>query len=107
MILCVVSSPPWRNFFSMKLKWEELDPGTYETMTSVLLSRLHPGMRRIDGSGGYGGRDLHFPGPNGLEIDELKSFTGRLTKGGKGQIKRSLRGAAEPAADGPEASCKA
>jgi hypothetical protein len=79
----------------MRVKWEELDPGTYERMTSVLLSRLHPGRRRIDGSGGDGGRDVHFPGPKGLEIHELKSFTGRLTKGRKGQIKRSLRRAAE------------
>lgn len=79
----------------MKVKWEDLEPRTYETMTSVLLSRLQPGRRRIDGSGGDGGRDVHFPGPNGLEIDELKSFTGRLIKGRKSQIRRSLRRAAE------------
>lgn len=82
------------NVCSVKVKWEDLEPRSYETMTAVLLSQQHPGTRRIDGAGGDGGQDLQFPGPDGLEIYELKSFTNRLNKGRRAQIKRSLLRAA-------------
>lgn len=88
------SPPTGRNFCSVKVKWEEIEPGPYEKMAAVLLSQQHPGTRRIDGSGGDGGQDVHFAAPEGLEIYELKSFTGRLTKGRRAQIKRSLSRAA-------------
>jgi hypothetical protein len=74
--------------------WGKLDPATYERMVSTLLSLLNPGVTRVDGAGGDGGRDVYFDGPQGLEIDELKSFHQRLTDKQKRQIKRSLERAA-------------
>jgi hypothetical protein len=64
-------------------------------MIAVLLSNLHPTVVRTDGSGGDGGRDVHFPGPAGLEIFELKSFTGRFTSHRVTQVKRSFARARE------------
>ncbi|HLX88189.1 MAG TPA: hypothetical protein VKR22_07005 [Acidimicrobiales bacterium] len=74
----------------LRVKWSELGPTVYEDMVSALLSILHPTSIRTDGSGGDGGRDVHFGGPEGLEVFELKSFTGRLTKNRLGQVKRSF-----------------
>ena len=64
-------------------------------MIAVLLSNLHPAAVRTDGAGGDGGRDVHFLGPAGLEIFELKSFTGRLTSHRVTQVKRSFARARE------------
>jgi hypothetical protein len=58
-------------------------------MISVLLSRLRQA-RRVDGSGGDGGRDCYFSGEDGTDVYELKSFTGRMTPGRRKQVKRSL-----------------
>ena len=44
----------------MSIRWDEFEPGGYEDMVSVLLSRLHPNAQRIDGKGGDGGRDVHL-----------------------------------------------
>jgi hypothetical protein len=63
----------------------------YEDMVAVLISRLHPEARRVDGSGGDAGRDVLLPLPTGLEIFELKSFTGRVGKKQREQIKSSLK----------------
>lgn len=73
---------------------ERLGSSVYEDMVAVLLSRLHPEAQRIDGSGGDGGRDVQLPLPTGLEIFELKSFTGRVGKSQRAQIQRSLKRAA-------------
>jgi hypothetical protein len=64
-------------------------------MVSVLISRLHPEAQRIDGSGGDEGRDVQLPLPTGLEIFELKSFTGRMTPTRRRQVERSLKRAAK------------
>jgi hypothetical protein len=64
-------------------------------MIAVLLSNLHSTVVRTDGAGGDGGRDVHFAGPAGLEIFELKSFTGRLTSHRITQLKRSFAWARE------------
>lgn len=72
-----------------------LGSGLFENMASVLISRLNPGVRRIDGSGGDGGRDLILPTPVGVEIFELKSFTERMTSKRRTQVKRSLARAAK------------
>lgn len=80
-----------------RIDWadERLGPNVYEDMVSVLISRLHTQAQRIDGSGGDGGRDVLLPLPTGLEIFELKSFTGRLSAGTRrAQVKRSLERAA-------------
>ncbi|MFD9026529.1 hypothetical protein [Streptomyces parvulus] len=73
------------------VRWEDLDPAKIENMISVLISRLHTTVQRIDGSGGDGGRDVQIPLESGLVIYEVKSFTGRLTDSRKNQIKRSLK----------------
>ncbi len=73
-----------------RVRWSDLDPSTYEDAVAVLISRLHPHVQRIDGSGGDGGRDVWVPVGGGFEIYELKSFTGRLTDARRAQVKRSL-----------------
>lgn len=82
------------------VRWEDLEPGTYEDMVSVLISRLHPEAQRIDGSGGDGGRDVQMPTDDGLVIFELKSFTGRMNASRRRQVASSLERASqhEPAA---------
>jgi hypothetical protein len=60
-------------------------------MVAVLISRIHPEAQRIDGSGGDGGRDVQLPLPTGLEIFELKSFTGRMTATRRRQVEKSLK----------------
>ena len=81
----------------MRIRWN--DPATqaqYEDMVSVLIKRVHPDAERIDGSGGDGGRDVQVPTEDGLVIYELKSFTGRLSTGGrKSQVSKSLTRAAK------------
>ena len=79
--------------------WEALEPGTFEDMVSVLISRLHPEAQRIDGSGGDGGRDVQVPTGDGLVIFELKSFTGRMHPSRRRQVEASLARASrhEPA----------
>ena len=81
----------------MPIRWGDLEPQAYETMVSVLLSRLRPNAQRIDGKGGDGGRDVQIvDGRNGLitYAFELKSFTGRMTAGRRRQVERSLKRAA-------------
>ena len=56
---------------------------------SVLLSRLRQA-RRVDGSGGDGGRDCYFPDEHGTDAYELKSFTGRMDQAQRRQVERSL-----------------
>lgn len=77
------------------VRWGDLDPAKIENMISVLISRLHTEVQRIDGSGGDGGRDVQVPLSSGLVIYEVKSFTGRLDKSRREQIKRSLNKAAD------------
>lgn len=84
-------SPPVPN----RVLWESLEPGTYEDMVAVLTSRLNPSAQRIDGSGGDGGRDVQVPTDDGLELHELKSFTGRMTSARRRQVENSLATAAQ------------
>jgi len=63
-------------------------------MVSVLLSRIRQ-TRRVDGSGGDEGRDCYFPGEQGIDVFELKSFTGRMTPPRRRQVKQSLTRAVE------------
>lgn len=80
-----------------RVDWSDprVSPATYEDMVSVLISRLHPEAQRIDGSGGDGGRDVQLPLSSGLEIFEMKSFTGRMTQTRRRQVERSLKNAAK------------
>jgi hypothetical protein len=80
-----------------QVNWSDprISPAVYEDMVAVLISRLHPEVQRIDGSGGDGGRDVQLPAPTGLEIFELKSFTGRMTATRRRQTERSLKNAAK------------
>jgi hypothetical protein len=79
----------------IRVEWSRLDPRRYEDMIAVLLSNLYPTVVRTDGAGGDGGRDVHFSGPAGLEIFELKSFIGRFTPHRVTQVKRSFARARE------------
>ena len=77
----------------MAIRWDELGHETYEKMVSVLLSRLNPDARRIDGSGGDGGVDVQIayePEGRVAHAFELKSFTGRMDPRRRRQVKRSL-----------------
>jgi hypothetical protein len=78
-----------------EVDWEALSPDKYEDMVAVLLSHMNPKVRRIDGSGGDGGRDAEFSRPDGPEISQLKSFTGRMDRNRKRKVEASLRKAAE------------
>ena len=44
----------------MSILWEDVGHEKYEDMVSVILSRLYPDARRIDGKGGDGGRDVQI-----------------------------------------------
>ncbi|MFN8521131.1 MAG: hypothetical protein U0667_17480 [Chloroflexota bacterium] len=74
-----------------RVRWADLSEKQYEDMVSVLLSHLHPDATRIDGSGGDGGRDVQILRHDGLSAFELKSFTGRMTRGRRRQVKSSLQ----------------
>lgn len=74
--------------------WAATSPGVYEDMVACLLCHMSPETRRIDGSGGDGGRDCQFDTPAGLVAFELKSFSGRMTPGRRRQVGRSLSRAA-------------
>lgn len=80
---------------SNRVRWEDVGRDTYEDMVAVLISRLHPDAQRIDGSGGDGGRDVQIPVEEGLEIYQLKSYTGRLRGSRRTHVKNSLARAAE------------
>ncbi len=77
-----------------EVDFDQLGPGKYEDMVSVLLSRLRQA-RRVDGSGGDEGRDCYFTDEHGTDAFELKSFTGRMTKARRQQVKRPLAKAME------------
>ncbi|WP_192379149.1 hypothetical protein [Rhodococcus rhodochrous] len=75
------------------MKWDEV-PHLFEDMVSVLLSTLHPNARRIDGSGGDGGRDVQILEDGELHIFECKSFTGRIapkSPNRRSQVEKSLK----------------
>ena len=78
-----------------RVRWPELHSKLYEDMVSVLLSHLNPTSSRIDGSGGDGGRDVQIATTEGIRAFELKSFTGRMGKPQRAQVKKSLLKAAE------------
>lgn len=74
----------------------------YEDLVAVLLSILHPEAERLDGRGGDGGRDVQLRHDDGrLDLFELKSFSGRLSKqhGRRRQVEESLKTAARPNPD--------
>jgi hypothetical protein len=80
------------------VQWETAHvKAVYEDLVAVLLSTLHPEAERLDGSGGDGGRDVQLrPNDGRLDLFELKSFTGRLSKerGRRRQVEDSLKTAA-------------
>lgn len=72
------------------VRWESVDPATYEKMVAVLLNVLSPDVQRIDGTGGDGGRDAQFRNGDANEIYELKSFSGRMKNTRRAQVVKSL-----------------
>ena len=82
----------------MPTRWEDVGHEKYEDMVSVLLSRLYPDARRIDGKGGDGGRDVQIADARDgsiMGVFQLKGFTGRVGRSQRRQIERSLERAAE------------
>lgn len=75
-----------------RVDWRELsrDPRRVEDLLAAMLIDMHPTAVHVDGSGGDGGRDVTWQGPDGLVIFEVKSFSDRLHPDQKRQIKRSL-----------------
>ncbi|MEV7118247.1 hypothetical protein [Kitasatospora griseola] len=66
-------------------------PGAAEALIAMLLLRLRPMALPVDGAGGDGGRDLFEHSEAGELINyEIKSFTGRMAKGRRDQVRRSL-----------------
>jgi hypothetical protein len=73
-----------------RVEFSRLSSEQYEDMISVLLSRIRQ-TRRVDGSGGDGGRDCYFSDENGTDVYELKSFLGRMNDVRRQQVVRSLQ----------------
>jgi hypothetical protein len=76
------------------IPWEQISSDQYEKLVSILLSQINSRTRRIDGSGGDGGRDVQFQATDGLHVFQLKGFTGRLDERRRRQVVRSLEKAA-------------
>ena len=74
-----------------RVHWKIVDRETFDAMVSVLISRLHPSVQRIDGSGGDGGRDLVMRTDEGLVIYQLKSFSDRMGPTQRRQAGQSLK----------------
>ncbi|GLX34350.1 hypothetical protein Sros01_04230 [Streptomyces roseochromogenus] len=73
--------------------WVKLaeNPKASEALVTMLVLRLRPRAREVDGAGGDGGRDLLEYTESGELINyEAKSFTGRMTSGRRQQVIRSL-----------------
>lgn len=74
------------------IEWSRLSSDTYERMVACLLSHQNPAVRRIDGSGGDGGRDCQFEAADGLHAYEMKGFPGgRVGRTQQRQVERSLK----------------
>jgi hypothetical protein len=71
------------------IRWDGLDPAKIERSVKMLIRRLHPAVQGIDGTGGDGGRDIRWDGPDGLVIFEVKSYTARLSTGQKRKSRTS------------------
>jgi hypothetical protein len=76
------------------IRWQDLDPSRVERAIQMLIPRVYPGCRPIDGSGGDDGRDVRWDSPDGLVIFEIKSYTKRLTPGQRKEVQDSLANAA-------------
>jgi hypothetical protein len=75
----------------VEIQWTRLSGKTFEDMVACLLSHQNPDIRRIDGSGGDGGRDCQFDALDGLHAYEMKGFPGgRMGKAQRRQVARSL-----------------
>lgn len=81
--------------------WGSHDGNYVEKVLSVLLLQEREGWRRGT-SAGDRGVDVAYPEEGGYVVDQIKSFTGRLTSRRKQQIKESLEQVIEdPALPGP------
>lgn len=76
-------SVPWRDLAE--------NPKASEALVTMLVLRLQPRAKEVDGAGGDGGRDLYeYTESNELINYEAKSFTGRMTSSRRDQVRRSL-----------------
>ncbi|WP_435178759.1 hypothetical protein [Actinacidiphila sp. bgisy145] len=77
----------------VEVPWGELasKPKASESLIGMLVLRLRPQAFPVDGSGGDGGRDLfEYTERRELINYEAKSFTGRMTRGRRNQVRDSL-----------------
>ncbi|MET7831722.1 hypothetical protein ABZS44_02700 [Micromonospora sediminicola] len=74
-------------------QWEALDPEKYEDLCMVLISRMYPDVRRVEGSGGDGGFDVMVPAAAGPVLYKIRPLARRLTP----SIRRSIADALDRA----------
>ncbi len=79
------------------INWED-NPARTERGIQMLLRKLYPGLRSLDGAGGDGGRDAQLITADGNTVFEVKSF-GRLTGSRRRQVQNSLRQAVRSVPD--------
>jgi hypothetical protein len=72
------------------VNWGSYSGENLETVMAVLLLQERPTAWRRAASQGDGGVDVVVPVDGGYEVNQVKSFTDRLTPGQKAQIKHSL-----------------
>ncbi|MDX3075941.1 hypothetical protein [Streptomyces sp. MI02-7b] len=77
----------------VSVPWDKLakTPTVSEALVTMLVLRMHSRAQEVDGTGGDGGRDLfEFTEDGELVHYEAKSFTGRMTRSRREQVRRSL-----------------
>jgi hypothetical protein len=72
-----------------RVEWSRLSGPEVEAVIAVLLCREFPNATRIKPSQGDGGIDVFVPGLRGIEVYQIKGYTGNLTSTRKGHIRRS------------------
>lgn len=81
------------------IPWSELEALQLQRLVSALLVRILLGAYTVDGAGGDDGADVVHPVDGGVHVYEIKSFTTRLTRGQKTQVRKSLTTAVQQRSD--------
>jgi hypothetical protein len=70
--------------------WEALSAEAFEQLCAVLISRIHPEVRRVEASGLERGFDFLIPTATGSILYQCKSYYGSLTSSRRRQIEQVL-----------------